>query len=74
MTTHFFNQPPILKPIIQFFSQHAITLPLFPPFPLLYFIILSPLKLIPHTLLHLPLLFFPKDPQRHNLNKIPIPS
>lgn len=63
ITTDFLTQAGILKGMLEFFSEQGIRLALFAAFALVYFMILSALKLIADTVLELALLFFAKDPE-----------
>ncbi|MEI4789770.1 DUF5366 family protein [Bacillus sp. FJAT-53060] len=74
MTTDFLTKAGILKGMLEFFSEQGIRLALFAAFALVYFMILSALKLIADTVLELALLFFAKDPEGGNLKKIRIAS
>lgn len=74
ITTDFLTQAGILKGMLEFFSEQGIRLALFVAFALVYFMILSALKLIADTVLELALLFFAKDPEGENLKKIRIAS
>lgn len=73
ITTDFLTQAGILKGMLEFFSEQGIRLALFAAFALVYFMILSALKLIADTVLELAL-FFAKDPEGENLKKIRIAS
>lgn len=57
ITTDFLTQAGILKGMLEFFSEQGIRLALFAAFALVYFMILSALKLIADTVLELALLF-----------------
>ncbi|MCC9088714.1 YufK family protein [Bacillus sp. A015] len=72
--TDFLTQAGILKGMLEFFSEQGIRLALFAACALIYFMILSALKLIADTVLELALLFFAKDPEGENLKKIRIAS
>lgn len=73
ITTDFLTQAGILKGMLEFFSEQGIRLALFAAFALVYFMILSALKLIADTVLELAS-FFAKDPEGENLKKIRIAS
>ncbi|MFJ5964736.1 MULTISPECIES: YufK family protein [unclassified Bacillus (in: firmicutes)] len=74
ITTDLLTQAGILKGMLEFFSEQGIRLALFAAFALVYFMILSALKLIADTILELSLLFFARDPEGENLKKIRISS
>ena len=56
--------------MIDYFSEKGIRLALFAAFALLYFMVLSALKLIANTVTELSLLFFANDPEGNNLKKL----
>jgi hypothetical protein len=56
--------------MLDYFSEKGIRLALFAAFALLYFMVLSALKLIANTVTELSLLFFANDPEGNNLKKI----
>lgn len=56
--------------MLDYFSEKGIRLALFAAFALLYFMVLSALKLIANTMTELSLLFFANDPEGNNLKKI----
>ncbi|GED02079.1 YufK family protein [Bacillus atrophaeus] len=56
--------------MLEYFSEKGIRLALFAAFALLYFMVLSALKLIANTVTELSLLFFAQDPEGNNLKKI----
>lgn len=55
--------------MLDYFSEKGIRLALFAAFALLYFMVLSALKLIANTVTELSLLFFANDPEGNNLKK-----
>lgn len=56
--------------MLDYFSEKGIRLALFAAFALLYFMVLSALKLIANTVTELSLLFFANDPEGNNLKKL----
>ncbi len=60
--------------ILDYFSEKGIRLALFAAFALLYFMVLSALKLIANTVTELSLLFFANDPEGNNLKTIRLGS
>lgn len=56
--------------MLDYFSEKGIRLALFVAFALLYFMVLSALKLIANTVTELSLLFFANDPEGNNLKKL----
>lgn len=56
--------------MLDYFSEKGIRLALFVSFALLYFMVLSALKLIANTVTELSLLFFANDPEGNNLKKL----
>lgn len=56
--------------MLDYFSEKGIRLALFAAFALLYFMVLSALKLIANTVTELSLLFFANDPEGNSLKKL----
>ncbi len=56
--------------MLDYFSEKGIRFALFAAFALLYFMVLSALKLIANTVTELSLLFFANDPEGNNLKKL----